>query len=56
MRYLEAQKADGRNPYPHKFEVNMSILKFVEKYGNLSDGEHLEGIIVSLSGMRRFSL
>ncbi|KAK4783522.1 hypothetical protein SAY86_007896 [Trapa natans] len=50
VKYLEAQKADGKNPYPHKFEVQMSVLEFVEKYGSLSNGDHLEDVTVSLAG------
>ncbi|XP_024019904.1 lysine--tRNA ligase, cytoplasmic [Morus notabilis] len=50
IKYLEAQKKEGRNPYPHKFFVSMSILEYVEKYGGLSNGEHQEDVSVSLAG------
>ncbi|KAK4792802.1 hypothetical protein SAY86_023237 [Trapa natans] len=49
-KYLEGQKAEGMNPYPHKFEVQMSIIEFIEKYGSLSNGDHLEEVTVSLAG------
>lgn len=50
IKYLEAQKKEGRNPYPHKFFVSLSILEYVEKYGGLSNGEHQEDVSVSLAG------
>ncbi|CAL0301521.1 unnamed protein product [Lupinus luteus] len=50
LKYLAAQKAEGNNPYPHKFFVTLSIDQYIKKYEGLSDGEHLEDISVSLSG------
>ncbi|KAE9594305.1 putative lysine--tRNA ligase [Lupinus albus] len=50
LKYLVAQKAEGNNPYPHKFFVTLSIDQYIKKYGGLSDGEHLEDVSVSLSG------
>lgn len=51
IKYLSAQKADGRNPYPHKFFVSMTIPEYIEKYGSLSNGEHQEDVSVSLAGI-----
>lgn len=50
LKYLVTLKAEGENPYPHKFEVSMSIYQYIEKYGGLSNGEHLEDVGVSLAG------
>ncbi|KAK7290047.1 hypothetical protein RIF29_04174 [Crotalaria pallida] len=50
LSYLAAQKAEGNNPYPHKFFVTLSIEQYVERYGGLSNGEHLEDVSVSLAG------
>ncbi|XP_071733610.1 lysine--tRNA ligase, cytoplasmic-like [Rutidosis leptorrhynchoides] len=50
LRVVAAQKETGLNPYPHKFQVSMSVLEYVEKYGNLNSGEHLEDVEVSLAG------
>ncbi|RVW83129.1 Lysine--tRNA ligase, cytoplasmic [Vitis vinifera] len=50
VKYLAAQKAAGKNPYPHKFFVTLSILEYIEKYGALSNGDHLEDVTVSLAG------
>lgn len=49
-RYLEVQKKEGKNPYPHKFFVSMSIIEYIENYGGLGNGDHLEDISVSLAG------
>lgn len=50
IKYLDAQKKEGRNPYPHKFFVTMSILEYVDKYGCLGNGDHQEDVSVSLAG------
>lgn len=50
IKYLDAQKKEGRNPYPHKFFVTMSILEYVDKYGGLGNGDHQEDVSVSLAG------
>lgn len=50
LKYLAAQRAAGEEPYPHKFPVSMSILEYIEKYGCLSNGEHLEDVTVNLAG------
>ena len=41
------------NPYPHKFEVSISITDYVEKYGpegKIKAGEKLEGVVECLAG------
>ncbi|KAM7477640.1 hypothetical protein LguiA_025853 [Lonicera macranthoides] len=50
LKALAAQKEAGKNPYPHKFHVSISVLEYVEKYGGLNSGEHLEDVEVSLAG------
>ncbi|XVE84434.1 hypothetical protein DITRI_Ditri17bG0013900 [Diplodiscus trichospermus] len=50
LRYLATQKAEGKNPYPHKFETSMSIMEYSDKFGSLGNGEHVEDITVSLAG------
>ncbi|KAL6508536.1 hypothetical protein OROGR_023247 [Orobanche gracilis] len=48
---LNAQKAAGMNPYPHKFQaLTMSIPDFIDKYRSLNTGDHLEDVQVSLAG------
>ncbi|XP_011043941.1 PREDICTED: lysine--tRNA ligase-like [Populus euphratica] len=50
LKYLDAQKAEGKNMYPHKFFVSLTIPEYIDKYGGLSNGEHLEDVSVSLAG------
>ncbi|KAG2305839.1 hypothetical protein Bca52824_025587 [Brassica carinata] len=50
LKYLAAEKAKGENPYPHKFAVSMSVPEYIEKYGSLNDGDHVEDAEVSLAG------
>ncbi|KAJ1393059.1 OB-fold nucleic acid binding domain, AA-tRNA synthetase-type [Sesbania bispinosa] len=50
LKYLAAQKAEGNNPYPHKFFVTMSIAQYIKEYESLSNGQHLEDVPVSLTG------
>ncbi|PPS08442.1 hypothetical protein GOBAR_AA12199 [Gossypium barbadense] len=50
LKFLAAQKAEGKNPYPHKFFTSMSIVEYIEKYGSLGNGEHIEDATVSLAG------
>lgn len=38
------------HPYPHKFTVTISLEEFIEKYNNLSNGEVLDKVTVSLAG------
>ncbi|MBA0711120.1 hypothetical protein Golax_010342, partial [Gossypium laxum] len=50
LKFLAAQKAEGKNPYPHKFFASMSIIEYIDKYGSLANGEHIEDVAVSLAG------
>ncbi|KAH7514640.1 hypothetical protein FEM48_Zijuj11G0110800 [Ziziphus jujuba var. spinosa] len=50
LRILQTAKASGFNPYPHKFTVSTSITEFIEKYGSLDAGEHVETVEISLAG------
>ncbi|XP_047981659.1 lysine--tRNA ligase isoform X1 [Salvia hispanica] len=50
LKALAAQKEAGSNPYPHKFEAQLSIPEYVKKYESLSSGEHLEDVQVGIAG------
>ncbi|XWS09407.1 hypothetical protein CRYUN_Cryun40dG0082600 [Craigia yunnanensis] len=50
LKFLASQKAEGKNPYPHKFFTSMSIVEYIDKYGSLGNGEHIEDVSVSLGG------
>ncbi|XP_015787819.1 lysine--tRNA ligase [Tetranychus urticae] len=43
-------KAKGDNPFPHKYNVTISLSEFIEKYSSLSDGQVLEDQKVSVAG------
>ncbi|KAL1559551.1 lysine--tRNA ligase [Salvia divinorum] len=50
IRALAAQKETGSNPYPHKFEVQLSIPEYVKKYESLNGGDHLEDVEEKIAG------
>lgn len=50
---LKLKETKNPDPYPHKFEVSISITKYIKSYGKegkIKPGEKLEGEIVSLAG------
>merc|ERR1711953_1044568 len=48
---LDAKRAAGENPYPHKFHVSIGIGEFIKQYGKLEDGvTHKEDGEVSTAG------
>ncbi|KAH3769147.1 hypothetical protein DPMN_170395, partial [Dreissena polymorpha] len=49
-RAVAILKEQNDNPYPHKFHVQLSLVSFIEKYGNISDGTILEDTTVTVSG------
>lgn len=50
MRAVEAAKARGENPYPHKFHVSERLPAFVAARAGLEAGAQLEGERVSVAG------
>ena len=50
--FLEAQRAEGKNPYPHKFNRDFTIPHFKEKYDQvkMENGEFKDGEVVSVTG------
>jgi lysyl-tRNA synthetase, class II len=47
------KETQNPNPYPHKFEVSISITDYITKYGpegKIKSGEKIEGEIVSVAG------
>lgn len=43
-------KEHGLNPWPHKFDVTMTVPEFHAKYAHLESGVKAEGDVVSLGG------
>ena len=44
------KKTEGQHPYPHKFNVDISLTEFIEKYQGLSDGTTVEDVTLSVAG------
>jgi len=47
--------ANGENPYPHKFQVDLSLPAYIEKFRGIPDGDRLD-TTVSIAGMARSAL
>lgn len=50
LRALGELKEKSRNPYPHKFVTSISVPEYVARFGEIKDGEHLEGQDQSVAG------
>jgi len=48
--HVNSLKAIGDSPYPHKFVVTISLSEFIDKYGDVSDGEQHPDV-VSVAGV-----
>ncbi|XP_019525727.1 lysine--tRNA ligase isoform X2 [Aedes albopictus] len=46
----ELKKSEATHPYPHKFHVSSSLEAFIERYGQLKDGDMLEQESLSVAG------
>lgn len=49
-RALKKLEAKGVNPYPHKFDVSMSLPQFIENFATLANGDRKEDVVVSVAG------
>ncbi|PIC45140.1 hypothetical protein B9Z55_005261 [Caenorhabditis nigoni] len=49
VRMIEARRAAGENPFPHKFNVTISLTDFIAKYSPLQN-EQVADEIVSVAG------
>lgn len=41
---VDLKKSSDTHPYPHKFNVSISLENFIKKYENLKEGEMLEDV------------
>ena len=49
---MQLQKTTGPHPYPHKFDVSMSLTEFIERYQDaVQPGELLEEESCSVAGL-----
>ncbi|EKX47161.1 hypothetical protein GUITHDRAFT_157671 [Guillardia theta CCMP2712] len=49
-KWVLSQKQGDGNPYPHKFQVDMSLPEYRSKFESMNEGEHDTNTIVSLAG------
>ncbi|XP_078462662.1 lysine--tRNA ligase isoform X1 [Lampetra planeri] len=47
---VQNMQASGDDPYPHKFQVDLSLTEFVERYSNLQPGDHLTDVSLTVAG------
>lgn len=51
IRYIEEQREKGKNPFPHKFHVSISVPKYHEKYGHLEPKAVDTSVVESVAGL-----
>jgi len=49
-RVIQNLEAEGKNPFPHKFHVDISLTAFIERYSSIPPGERREDEIISVAG------
>uniref|UniRef100_A0A3Q0QQV0 Lysine--tRNA ligase n=1 Tax=Amphilophus citrinellus TaxID=61819 RepID=A0A3Q0QQV0_AMPCI len=47
---IQELKGTVEDPYPHKFQVDLSLTEFIEKYNHLQAGDQLTDVVLSVSG------
>uniref|UniRef100_A0A674CUZ0 Lysine--tRNA ligase n=1 Tax=Salmo trutta TaxID=8032 RepID=A0A674CUZ0_SALTR len=47
---IQALKGTAEDPYPHKYNVDLSLTEFIEKYNHLQPGDQLTDIVLNVSG------
>ncbi|CAD5234693.1 unnamed protein product [Bursaphelenchus xylophilus] len=50
VRMINERREAGEEPFPHKFNVSISLKEFTEKYAYLKDNQVLEDVTVSIAG------
>ncbi|XP_020481422.1 lysine--tRNA ligase isoform X1 [Labrus bergylta] len=43
-------KSTAEDPYPHKYNVDLSLTEFIEKYNHLQPGDQLADVVLNVSG------
>ena len=46
----ELKNVQGQHPYPHKYDVTISLTHFIEKYGEMDDGNTKEDVTLRVAG------
>ncbi|XP_035871176.1 lysine--tRNA ligase-like [Phyllostomus discolor] len=47
---VQQLKANGEDPYPHKFHVDISLTHFIQEYSHLQPGDHLSDVTLKVAG------
>ncbi|ORY94386.1 lysyl-tRNA synthetase [Syncephalastrum racemosum] len=48
---IQARREDlSPNPYPHKFQVDLTITQFINKYSHLETGQRLDEEVITVAG------
>ncbi|KAJ3593033.1 hypothetical protein NHX12_005371 [Muraenolepis orangiensis] len=47
---IQAMKGTAEDPYPHKYNVDLSLTAFIEKYNNLQPGDQLTDVVLTVAG------
>ncbi|XP_071743833.1 lysine--tRNA ligase [Lepeophtheirus salmonis] len=47
---IQTMKSNGEKPYPHKFDVSISLSDYIEKYSDLTEGTRLDDVEVRVAG------
>ncbi|KAI6244059.1 Lysine--tRNA ligase [Aphelenchoides fujianensis] len=50
VKMIEDRRTAGENPFPHKFDVSISLAEFQEKYKNLENDQVLEDVTERVAG------
>jgi lysyl-tRNA synthetase class 2 len=50
IKFVQSKQAQGGNPYPHKFDVSISLTDYIEKYKDVEAGAQLTDVTVSVAG------
>uniref|UniRef100_A0AAY4B8K3 Lysine--tRNA ligase n=1 Tax=Denticeps clupeoides TaxID=299321 RepID=A0AAY4B8K3_9TELE len=51
---IQALKGSAEDPYPHKFNVDVSLTDFLERYSHLQPGDHLSDVLLNVAGEALF--
>lgn len=49
-KVIEKAKKNGENYYPHKFNADITVTEFINKYSSCESGQHFEEIVSNLAG------
>lgn len=56
VNMIKSRRANGENPFPHKFHVSISLVDFINEYDSkvTENGKILEDITISIAGNNSF--